>query len=503
MSEQIGHNCGFAVLFDPQKRDIVPDGLGMIRELQHRGQKAWGRAGIGLDDHQMWVRRSKGLIVDGMNDALRNDTRSSAVVIHTRYNTAGDQPNSSDDERSHPRIVRIPNSNDDIAVVHNGTVANIQNAINELKRADIHIDRPWDTEVIAQLLGLRISQMNGDVIQATKSILELQGAKNLGLLMQDSAYAFRDPQGFHPLFFAENDGKMAVASEDIAIRKVWGSRTQVRNMKPGELVHMTNAGPVFHQIAEPKEAHCAFEWIYFMNRLSSMDHVSVESLRYMLGEMLAEGDEELWKKNPLIVPVPESARVAAMGYQHASNQRYVDLMLARGGRSFIEDLQSRLNKVQNKYDIHPNLVRGQPIILLDDSIVRGTTLFSLIERIKNEAGPTEIHLRIACPPISGPCFYGIDLKGMDDLFVRSHFGSLLDGEGALPNHVLQAMARQLKVDSIKFVRVSDVPKALGIAFNKLCMACMTGQYPTDEGQKLFQLEFDSYQQKRTGQNAAI
>ncbi len=226
-----------------------------------------------------------------------------------------------------------------------------------------------------------------------------------------------------------------------------------------------------------------------MNWLSSFEGKEASEVRKKLGAELAQMDQDLLKAGAYtVVPVPESAILAGDGYAEASgitqNNRVLQKVMDK--RGFTTGAQDRAQVVREKYIIEPNGFAGQKIILVDDSVVRGDTMRELVKRLRNEAGAAEIHLRLTAPPILAPCFYGIDMKSTSELIARKYHDQPLKN-GVLPADVLQALAEDLGVDSIRFAAVEAVSQAIGITRDKLCMACVTGEYPTTAGERLYQL----------------
>jgi len=218
--------------------------------------------------------------------------------------------------------------------------------------------------------------------------------------------------------------------------------------------------------------------------MTAIDDVSVSKVRRKLGMELANLDNGALA-HAFVVPVPDSARLAAKGYASVSGKYKEAITKKVNGRTFIE-AEDRKRKVYEKYDISPRMIRGKDIVLVDDSVVRGTTMQGLAERLRNEAGARSIHLRLVCPPILSPCPYGIDISSSDELAARKVHNSTL-WHGTLSQHELNELATLLGVDSIKYVPVETIPKVLEMERDDLCMACVDGNYPTPAGQKLYQI----------------
>lgn len=483
MAEKIGHNCGVVAVVDLDgERDVVPDALHMASELQHRGQLAWGRAGTKLEDGEIWNHTARGRILEQVDDAVRSDPRSPRVIAHTRYATNQCLG------MEHPVLLIDPKEKArSIAFAFNGNIPDTSVQVQELRSAGIEVSNGSDTEMLAQKLALRL-RMEDSLEEAIRSLGECDGAMN-GVILTGNGHiaAFRDRHGFHPLVHAVYDGKLAVASEDHAIRKTWPGCNTILPIEPGTMIEVEpGASPQYKRLWEEDRAHCFFEWTYFGKRASTFDGTSVYQARLRWGEMLADHDAH-WTSERFVVPVPDSAKIAAAGYSDRSNQPYHEVIQrTRDGRTFIEP-NDRAQMVIDKYKINSTIAVGKDIVLVEDSIVRGTTMRYLVERIRNEARPASIHLRIACPPILHPCYYGIDFKTREELLVPKHTGLSLQDDGTLPRAVLEAIARDLKVDSIRYLPLTAVPQGLQKAFGDLCQACVTGRYPTPKGRELHAL----------------
>lgn len=484
MAEQIDHNCGVVAVVDlTGKRDVVPDALHMAEALQHRGQLAYGRAGIPLDGGPLWHRTNMGRVDESIAAALKEDPKSAIAIAHTRYATNGCLG------MAHPVVVR--NAEDEslsIAFAFNGNIPDISPQAKKLSEAGVKVPKR-DTEVLAHLLALRLrTRKKSGLRGAIESLGTCDGAMN-GVVLTGAGEvaAFRDAHGFHPLVQARHDGKFAVASEDYAIRQAWPGCTDIQPVKAG---HMMTAFPGMkprqEKLWDQDLSHCFFEWIYFANSDTMIDGSRVHRARSHWGMELARLDAS-WDAERLIAPVPDSARSAALAYAYHSRQRYADVLLrTQEGRTFIEP-NNRAQKVIEKFAIDPLLAERRDLVIVEDSIVRGTTMRGLIARIRAEARPSSLHVRIACPPITNPCYYGIDFKTKEELLVPRHTERDLQGDGTLPLSVLDSIARDLRVDSIRFLPLPAVAQGINKSIHDLCTACVTGRYPTAKGQELHQL----------------
>jgi amidophosphoribosyltransferase len=280
-----------------------------------------------------------------------------------------------------------------------------------------------------------------------------------------------------------------VASEDSAIHAIWHD-VPIENIKAGRSLRIcpTSKDVFIEKLWLPEKSVCFFEFVYFADHRSHIDGISVANVRNECGKILA--DEDMAHPYPgmsqadIVMPVPESAKISGNGYVDRRGLRRVDGILRNPdvGRTFISPAQ-REEMADLKYDIDPDLVRGKSIVLIDDSLVRGTTMLRLVKRLR-ECGAAQIHLRLASPPILSPCFYGIDFPTIQELLARKFMDGTLHEGDVLPLDVLSAIAQYLGVDSIRYLPVSAIPRALGRSKETTCMACVTGGYPTKNGQRL-------------------
>jgi len=276
--------------------------------------------------------------------------------------------------------------------------------------------------------------------------------------------------------------------------------TDVRDVEPGTMVCIQDGKLSVQRFAPaPKHAHCFFEWVYFANVASTMDGSSTYLCRARLGQRLAEMEDQPVDTNHcVVVPVPDTAKAAAdsMAY-HLGVPSMEGLIRNRYiGRTFIEGVESRSQKVRMKYTPIPAVLSGRRIFLVEDSLVRGTTMRALAERLRLEGKAKEIHVRIACPPIVAPCFYGIDMSTLGELYAPKFVGR--NYRGKLPAAVAAKMAADLGVDSLRYLPVSDLADCIQIDPDHLCLGCVTGKYPTPWGNRLMRKAREAMKQGKTG-----
>ncbi|MBS0263481.1 MAG: hypothetical protein JSS02_16185 [Planctomycetes bacterium] len=302
----------------------------------------------------------------------------------------------------------------------------------------------------------------------------------------------RDPLGIRPLCYAieENGPLFAAASESVALANLGFPRESIRDLEPGQAIIIQNGKLSIERFAEsPRRAHCFFEWIYFANVASTLDSRSVYLARKVLGEELARTETAPIDEDTIVVPVPDTAKAAAasMAYklgvpclEGLMRNRYV-------GRTFIEG-KDRAVKAKNKYTPLPEVLQGKRVLLVEDTIVRSTTMKALISQLRHRGLAREVHVRVACPPIVAPCFYGIDMSTVDELFAPR----FLKGRPLTPE-IEQEMARELEADSLRYLPLDSIARSVDTGRENLCQACLDSQYPTPAGERLYQIALEDAQ----------
>ena len=426
--------------------------------------------------------------------ALMNQYAGAAAIGHVRYATCGpEDPNYAQPfERRHLELRKW------FAFGFNGQLANYTELRDEILAAgDRHLSRETDTEILLHLLS---KELSADPHCSPAELMarvgrRLDGAYNLVFLnARGEMFAARDPLGIRPLCWAREGRMFAVASESVALANLGFRQENIRDVDPGTVVSVRDGRVETARFATPPEeadrpsAHCFFEWVYFANVASDMDGRDVYSVRKHLGEALADQEELVPDDDTIVVPVPDTAKAAAdaMAYRLAVpclegllRNRYV-------GRTFIEG-GNRADKARLKYTPLPEVLAGRKVLLVEDTIVRSTTMRALIDQLRDRGRAAEVHVRVACPPIVAPCFYGIDMSTIGELFAP-HF---LERPGEPPRdlspEVERAMAADLGADSLRYLPVSSIAAAVRMSRGQLCQACIDRDYPTPQGRKLYQL----------------
>jgi len=424
-----------------------------LRILQHRGQESAGMAVC--DDGEVRSHRGMGLVHEVFTRDHLDELAGTAGIGHVRYSTTG----SSVIENAQP--ITCMSSIGDIALAHNGDIVNADALRADLQKKGWAFMTSSDSEVIIRLLANEIAQ-TGDVERAMREFTNaLVGAYSLVLLIKDTVYAVRDPLAVRPLCIGEVDGTMVVASEGVVFDTLGGKF--LRDLKPGEIVKLTPGGFESYRLPHPAHtAHCMFEWVYFSRPDSVIDGRLVYDARVRIGQELAR---EYPVDADIVVPVPESGRAQAQGYARASALPVVEGLIKNRyiERTFIMPEQTdRELSVLLKLNPIRSAVKGKRIVLVDDSIVRGTTIKKIV-RILRDAGAKEVHLRIGCPPIRAPCFLGIDMKTRDQFIANGR--------------EIPEISEFIGADTLGYLSMSGLIKALNHPRDDLCLGCLTGEYP--------------------------
>ncbi len=433
-------------------------------------------------------------------ESLMKAYSGSAAIGHVRYATCGK------DDRSYAQP--FENHHFDtrqwFTFGFNGQLSNFNELARDLLENDNHhLVRNSDTEVLMHELTKELTaDPNISLVKLIRNIAErLDGAYSIAYLnAKGEMLIARDPLGIKPMCYAVEDGLFAAASESVALLNLGYKRESIKSLPPGHAITIIDGKikvqSYLKEDVPQKKAHCFFEWIYFANVASTLDGRSVYLTRTELGKEMARLEKE-WNlfeidEDTIVVPVPDTSKAAAdsMAF-HLKIPSREGLMRNRySGRTFIESSQEdRAKKAKIKYTPLREVLAGKRVVLVEDSIVRSTTMKALLQRLREEGGAKEIHVRVACPPIVAPCFYGIDMSTIKQLFAPNFYPP---GE-PLTDEIQDEMASVLGCDSLRFLPVESLSKAIGIPQDGLCQACVSAKYPTPEGQRLYQLDRDTYQ----------
>jgi amidophosphoribosyltransferase len=309
-------------------------------------------------------------------------------------------------------------------------------------------------------------------------------------------FVARDPLGIKPICYAIEGPLFASASESVALLNLGFSHESIRSLEPGEMVSITGGQIKLERFAEsPRRAHCFFEWIYFANVASTMDGRSVYLARKTLGEELARLEDVTIDEDTVVVPVPDTSKCAADAMAYRLGVPSVEGLIRNrySGRTFIEGVDNRMSKAAVKYTPLREVLQGKRVLLVEDSIVRSTTMRVLISKIRKVGLAREIHVRVACPPITSPCFYGIDMSTISELFAP-HFMH----EDRPTEAIYAEMAHELGADSLRYLPIESIARAVNRQSSDLCRACITGEYPTPHGQQLYQIALANAESLKVG-----
>ncbi|MDR2396120.1 MAG: amidophosphoribosyltransferase [Endomicrobium sp.] len=447
--------CGIIGIENNENASILAS-LGLVT-LQHRGEES---AGITISGKgKMKTFTAMGLVSEFFNeDILLNKLPGTAAIGHVRYTTSA----KSSLINAQPFQMSCIHGN--IAVAHNGNITNFPKLKQELLKKGAIFNHTSDTEILLHLIAMSKGSLAN--IVAT-SLCKLEGAFSLVILKDKTIVGARDEYGFRPLVLGKVDSSYIIASESAAVEVIGG--TYVRDVKPGEVVVIEN-GQIKKSFLykQPKKQNtCIFEQVYFSRPDSIMFGKTVEAARVKMGQFLARQMRDI--KADIVMPVPDSGYFAALGFARASNIPFENGFIKNHyvGRSFIKPSQS-LRDLTTKLKLRPikELVAGKEIILIDDSIVRGTTSRELINLLKN-CDVKKIHFAISCPPIIGPCYYGIDTPNKEYLIAA--------------NNSVEEIRKYLGVESLTFLSLENLVKACsyeGKKDNLFCKSCFTGKYIT-------------------------
>ncbi len=418
--------------------------------LQHRGQESAGI--VSTDGATLYQERGMGLVADIFTRERIRRLRGNTAIGHTRYSTAGTS------RLVNAQPFRIDCHRGEIAISHNGNLVNAAALRFELERKGSIFMTSSDSEVLLHLVARSGARtVEGALVEA---LGQVEGAYSLVFLLRDRLVAVRDPHGFRPLSLGDLDGSPVVASETCAFDLI-GARF-VRDLEPGEFLVMDATGlRSEHPFPSRPRRQCIFEHVYFSRPDSSVFGRSVNLTRKRMGAVLAR---EKPVEADLVVPVPDSGLVAALGYSEESGIPF-EFGLVRNhyvGRTFIEPRQSiRHFGVKLKLNAVEPLLRGKRVVLVDDSIVRGTTSRKIVTMVR-DAGAVQVHVRISCPPTVGPCYYGVDTPTRDELIAA--------------RHSVEEIRRYIQADTLGYLSLEGLRDAMGEP-DTFCVACYTNDYP--------------------------
>ncbi|MDH5752138.1 MAG: amidophosphoribosyltransferase [Deltaproteobacteria bacterium] len=421
--------------------------------------------------------------------ALMEEYGGLAAIGHNRYATSGDNDdhNAQPFERVHGRKWKW------FAIAFNGNLANYDQLKKELEDHGYHITYHSDTEVMMHYFN---HEMRGDDRPDFNTLFSnlanfFDGSFNIAFLnAEGDLVVIRDPLGIKPLCYSYVDETLIVASESVVMHNLNIDISDIHMVKPGEMIIANQEGFRIERYAKDRGSrYCFFEWVYFANLSSSMEGRSVYQVRSDIGRELAMMEKERDTVGSLVASVPETATTAAAAFGYHMGLPVVSGLLRNRyvGRTFIDGV-TRSESIRMKFTPLQEILQGRRVYLVDDSLVRGTTLKTVISILKERGKASEVHVRIGCPPVMGPCFYGIDMPTVKELFAP-HF---MKGEenfnqagGPVPPDILKRMEQELGADSLGYLSLEGLVKAVGLPREDLCLACLDNNYPTPAGEERF------------------
>jgi amidophosphoribosyltransferase len=421
--------------------------------LQHRGQES---AGIAISDGESTLAlREMGLVSQVFDERKLATLEPGHIALgHVRYSTTG----SASWENAQPEFHGRGEVN--VAVAHNGNLVNAAALRLGLEGEGFEFESTSDTAAIAACAVGELEKGLSVEEAVLGAMRRLSGAYSVAMVFRDKLVAFRDPHGFRPLCIGEIEGGYAVSSETCGL-DIIGARF-LREIEPGEVVVIDDEGLKSYRGESPRRALCVFEYVYFARPDSRFDGREVADARQRMGEILAE---EAPAEAEVIIPVPDSGIMAAVGYSQASGIPYAEGLIKNRyvGRTFIEPTDGmRQLGLRLKLNPLPSVIDGKRLVVIDDSIVRGNTARKLV-KLLFEAGASEVHFRVSSPPVTGPCYYGIDMDSKKNLV------------GA--NHTVEEIRSQIGATSLAYLSVDGMVAATEQPKGRLCRACFDGDYP--------------------------
>ena len=456
---KLHEECGVFGMYDFDGGDVASSIYYGLLALQHRGQESCGIA-VGDTDgpRKVVTHKGMGLVNEVFTPDMLESMHGDIGIGHTRYSTAG----SSTRENAQPLVLNYVKGT--LALAHNGNLINAPQLRSELEYTGAIFQTTIDSEVIAYHIARQRIQSATVEEAVSRAMYKIQGAYSLVIMSPRKLIGARDPYGFRPLCIGKRDNTYILASETCALQTIGAEF--VRDVEPGEIVSISPKYGIVsdrtHCLPREKEARCIFEYIYFARPDSHMDGVSVYQSRIQAGRYLAMDSPV---EADLVVGVPESGNAAALGYSLQSGIPYGTAFVKNSyiGRTFIKPKQSnRESSVQVKLNVLKEAVDGKRVIMIDDSIVRGTTSDRIV-RMLREAGAREVHMRVSSPPFLYPCYFGTDVPAREQLIAY--------------NRSIEEIRQIIGADSLAYLELGRLGEMVGGL--PYCQGCFTGKYPMD------------------------
>ncbi len=454
--EGLHEECGVFGIFSDGTINPAYACYNGLLALQHRGQESCGIAVS--DDGVIEYHKNMGLVTEVFNNSILDSLNGQMAISHVRYSTAG----GSVLENAQPLVMRYVKGT--LSVAHNGNLTNAVEIRRQLEQRGAIFQTTIDSEVICYVIARERLNCHSVEEAVARTMQTIKGAYSLLVMSPRKLIAARDPHGFRPLCMGKYNGSYVFASESAAL-DACGAEF-VRDVEPGEIVVVKDGkvNSIRPDFGDKKKALCIFEYIYFARSDSFIDGVSVYEARKQAGRILAR---EFPVEADMVIGVPESGIDAAIGYAEESGIPYEKAIVKNSyiGRTFIKPSQKeRMKSVRIKLNPVADMVKGKRVVMIDDSIVRGTTVDRIVTMLR-EAGAKEVHMRISSPPFMWPCDYGTDIPSRGELIAC--------------NHTIEEITALSGADSLGYLPVESLHEMIGYAPVGFCQGCFTGQYPAD------------------------
>ena len=457
-ADKLHHECGVFGIYDLDGGNVTDSIYYGLYALQHRGQEGCGIAVSNTNGPRGNIMSHKGMGL--MSEVFTYEDLESLSgnigVGHVRYSPESGRTR----ENVQPLVLHYAKGT--LCLAHNGNIINNEELKHELAYTGAIFQTSVDTEIIAYIIARERLKTNSVEEAVHNAMNKLKGAYSLVIASPRKLIGVRDPFGFHPLVIGKRDNTYVIASETSALDAI--DAEFVRDVEPGEIISVDKDG--LHSdksMVQEKQARCIFEYIYFARADSKIDNVSVYSSRIKAGKLLAK---RFPVEADLVVGVPDSGKAAAVGFAQESGIEYGTAFIKNSyvGRTFIKSKQSmRDSSVRIKLNVLEEIVKGKRIIMIDDSIVRGTTSGRIVRALK-EAGATEVHVRISSPPFLYSCYYGTDIPSAKELIAY--------------NNTVEQICEKIGADSLGYLEVDDLSQIIN-GEKGYCDACFTGNYPVE------------------------
>ncbi len=462
LETKLKDSCGVFAIYSFSKSQVSIRAYNGLTAIQHRGQDS---AGISVfSDAGIKTHKSAGLVSDIFSEKDLTSLKGYIGIGHVRYPTTG----YSIEEDAQPFVINYPKNG--IALSHNGNIANLNKLDKLIRKRGRRLSSSCDAEFILNFVAEELIRSKGNMWKAiTNTMKILDGSYSVVMLTgEGELVAFRDPLGIKPLCMGQDEDRIVFSSESTALDI--NNMKITRDLKPGEAVIVNGKGVRSKILVKKKKrSHCMFEYVYFSRPDSVLDRRSVYNVRFRLGQILAQIAPV---KADIVVPVPDTSRPAASGYSYQSRIPVAEGLIKNRyvARTFIMPDQTKRDlAVKLKLNALEAVLHDKRVILIDDSIVRGTTLRPITSLLKS-AGAKEIHVRVTCPPIISPCFYGINMPTYTELTAH--------------NNSIDEIRKKAGCDSLVYMDLKGLLKAIGMPKTSLCLGCLTDRYPTKTGNDL-------------------